>query len=129
MQRRESERGTGASARLGGSAACTPAPDAHRSSAALHSAHCFALRCVLLLLQAKDRILLDHELKHQLDELCACQAKLLELYEDADGSERNNNTRSSRRSTGVRFRNTLVLTLSALRCSLCVVPEPLSCAR
>lgn len=35
--------------------------------------------------QEKDRILLDHELKHQLDELCACQAKLLELYEDADG--------------------------------------------
>ncbi len=52
------------------------------------SAHCCrcGLCCLLLSAQSKDRILLDHELKQQLDELLACQGKLLEMYEDGDGS-------------------------------------------
>jgi len=32
-----------------------------------------------------DRVLLDHELKNEIDELVQCQAKLLELYQDKDG--------------------------------------------
>lgn len=55
-----------------------------------------ALLCSVHVLQAKDRILLDHELKHQLEELCACQAKLLELYEDKDGSEHTHATERSK---------------------------------
>jgi hypothetical protein len=36
-------------------------------------------------LQNKARILLDHDLKAQLDDLIAAQKTLLALYEDADG--------------------------------------------
>lgn len=42
--------------------------------------------CLCLIRQAQDRILLDHELKQMLDELLHSEAKLLEMYDDADGS-------------------------------------------